>query len=113
MSARTGHTCALRVRFRKHIRQPRFLRPRHLSHEGTHMKRILLLLALASAAGAHELSISGTRFLLDGKPFPYTGISFFNAIYNPAFNQSSEERVRWLRKFQRYGINVLRVWSQW
>jgi hypothetical protein len=75
--------------------------------------KALLLLAIASIAGAHELTVSGTRFLLDGKPFPYTGISFFNAIYNPAIHKSREDRVRWLRKFQRYGINVLRVWAQW
>jgi hypothetical protein len=66
----------------------------------------------ASRVG-HEITVSGTRFMLDGKPFPYTGVSFFNAIYNPTFNRSSEERVRWLEKFQRYGINVLRVWGQW
>jgi hypothetical protein len=65
------------------------------------------------SANAREITVSGTRFLLDGKPFPYTGISFFNAIYSPAFNQSSEARMKWLEKFQRYGINVLRVWSQW
>ncbi len=70
------------------------------------------LCALAPAAAA-EITVSGTRFLLDGKPFPYTGISFFNAIYNPAFNRGSAERTEWLRKFRRYGINVLRVWSQW
>jgi hypothetical protein len=73
----------------------------------------LLLLASVLPAGAHELSISGTRFLLDGKPFPYTGLSFFNAIYNPNFNGASEDRVRWMRKFQKYGVNVLRVWAQW
>src|SRR3954469_17835832 len=61
----------------------------------------------------HSLSISGTRFLLDGKPFPYTGISFFNAIYNPAFNKSSEARRGWLDKFRDHGINLLRVWAQW
>lgn len=61
----------------------------------------------------HEIGVSGTRFLLDGKPFPYTGISFFNAIYNPTFNRNSEERGKWLRKFKRYGVNVLRVWAQW
>ena len=49
------------------------------------------------------MTISGTRFLLDSKAFPYTGISFFNAIYNPAFNRSSGDRVVWLRKFQKYG----------
>lgn len=60
-----------------------------------------------------ELTIQNTRFLLDGKPFPFTGISFFNAIYNPAFNKSRADRKAWLAKFGRYGINVLRVWAQW
>jgi len=73
----------------------------------------LLLLAFVSVAAAHELTVSGSRFLLDGKPFPYTGISFFNAVYNPALHKSREDRVAWIRKFQRYGINVLRVWAQW
>jgi hypothetical protein len=67
---------------------------------------------VASGAG-HVLTVSGTRFLLDGQPFPYTGISFFNAIYNPTFNQSSTERKARIAKFQKYGINVLRVWGQW
>lgn len=81
----------------------------------------LLAIALSSsctgkeeaAVVTPELTISGTRFLLDRKPFPYTAVSFFNAIYNPTFNQSGEERVRWLRKFREHGINVLRVWCQW
>jgi hypothetical protein len=60
-----------------------------------------------------ELTVSGTRFLLDGKPFPYTGISFFNAIHNEAFSKSSEDRRQWLNKFKKYGINVIRVWGQW
>lgn len=60
-----------------------------------------------------EITIAGTEFRLDGEPFPYTGVSFFNAIYNPAFNRGSAERIRWIDKFQRYGINVLRVWGQW
>src|SRR4029079_15995673 len=76
------------------------------------MKKLLLYL-IPLAASAHEIGVAGTRFLLDGTPFPYTGISFFNAIYNPAFNSASEERARWMRKFQKYGVNVLRVWSQW
>lgn len=62
---------------------------------------------------ASELSISGTRFQLDGKPFSYVGLSFFNAIYNTNFNASSEARITWLKKFQGYGVNVLRVWCQW
>jgi hypothetical protein len=72
--------------------------------------RLLAIFLLAAASGAHELTVSGTRFLLDGTPFPYTGISFFNAIYNPAFHA---DRLTWMRKFQRYGINVLRIWAQW
>ena len=81
----------------------------------------LLFFGAPAACGAeegdkvrgHEITVSGTRFLLNGEPFPYTGVSFFNAIYNPAFNKSSEERTRWLRRFKRYGINVLRIWCQW
>jgi hypothetical protein len=82
------------------------------------MKKALLLLMSLFASSADftlgaEIAISGTRFQLDGKPFPYTGLSFFNAIYNTNFNASSETRSKWLAKFQSYGINVLRVWSQW
>jgi len=62
---------------------------------------------------AAELGVSGTKFTLDGKPFPLNGVSFFNAIYNPEFNRSSEVRREWIRKFQRYGVNTLRIWSQW
>jgi hypothetical protein len=76
---------------------------------------VVLLLALVTPAGAQSggISVSGTRFLLDGEPFPYTGVSFFNAIYNPVFNSSSAVRREWLGKFQQHGINVLRVWCQW
>ncbi|MCX8157912.1 MAG: hypothetical protein N3J91_15980 [Verrucomicrobiae bacterium] len=65
------------------------------------------------APSTMELSVSGTRFRLDGRPFPFTGVSFFNALYNPAFNRDSASRRQWLRKFRSYGINVLRVWAQW
>jgi hypothetical protein len=74
---------------------------------------LALLGLVAPAVPAAELTVSDTRFQLDGKPFPYTGVSFFNAIYNPTFNASSEARQQWIRKFQGYGINVLRVWCQW
>lgn len=74
---------------------------------------ILLTTVLPTLAQQNELTIQDTRFLLNGRPFPFTGISFFNAIYNPAFNKSSADRKQWLEKFQRYGINVLRVWAQW
>ncbi|AQG77976.1 hypothetical protein [Spirosoma montaniterrae] len=60
-----------------------------------------------------DLTIQGTNFYRDGRPFPFTGVSFFNAIYNPTFNKSSADRKQWLAKFQKYGINVLRIWCQW
>lgn len=74
---------------------------------------MLLLLPPAAAQSSRAITISGTSFQFDGKPFAWTGISFFNAIYNPNFNKSSAERVQWMQKFQRYGINVLRIWGQW
>lgn len=74
---------------------------------------LLTGLPLTTLAQKHEIGIQGTRFTLDGQPFPFTGVSFFNAIYNPTFNKSAADRRAWLQKFQRYGINVLRVWGQW
>jgi len=69
--------------------------------------------ALLAQLCAAELGVSGTRFTLDGKPFPFTGVSFFNAIYNPNFNKDSATRREWLGKFRAHGINVLRIWCQW
>jgi len=77
------------------------------------IKVFLCFAVSAASVVAAELTIVGPRFQLDGKPFPYTGVSFFNAIYNTNFNASSDARVAWLKKFQAYGINVLRVWGQW
>ncbi|MCX2739510.1 cellulase family glycosylhydrolase [Pontibacter anaerobius] len=86
------------------------------------MKKTLLLLSLlicfflssaVSAQSQHEITISNTSFFRNGDPFHYTGIGFFNALYNPAFNKSGEDRGQWLDKFNKYGINVLRVWAQW
>ena len=59
------------------------------------------------------LSIQDTRLLLDGRPFGFQGLSFFNALFNPIFNQSAAERLRWLRAFRDTGISALRVWCQW
>lgn len=77
---------------------------------------VLVLLVLCAPAAQQQgpvLSIQGTQFRLDGKPFEFTGVSFFNAIYNADFNRSEDARREWLRKFRRYGVNVLRVWAQW
>jgi hypothetical protein len=61
----------------------------------------------------HTLGVQGTRLTMDGRPFPLTGVSFFNAVYNPTFNRSAGERERWLRTFLDWGVNTLRVWCQW
>lgn len=71
------------------------------------------VVAPVAAQTNSDLIVRGTVITRDGKPFPYTGISFFNAIYNPTFNRDPAERTKWLEKFRSYGINVLRVWAQW
>ncbi len=60
-----------------------------------------------------RLTYRGTKFLLDNEPFYLQGVSFFNALYNPAFNRSAGERGVWLDKFKSYGINMIRLWCQW
>jgi hypothetical protein len=73
----------------------------------------LLCSNYANAQVKNVLTIRGTGFELNGKPFEFTGISFFNALYNPEFNKSSEVRRKWIQQFNNSGINVLRVWCQW
>ena len=80
---------------------------------------ILALLCLFSAFNSSigqeksGIGIQGKHFEYDGRPFEFTGISFFNAIYNQAFNRSSDARCGYLKKFSETGINVLRIWCQW
>src|SRR5688572_4257780 len=59
------------------------------------------------------IAIKGTNFTLDEKHFDFTGISFFNALYNDSFNINEKEQVRWLKKFKENGISVLRIWAEW
>jgi hypothetical protein len=66
-----------------------------------------------SVRSTKTLQIDGTRLLLDGQPFFFQGLSFFNAIYNPTFNRSPADRLHWLRVLKTHGVNVLRVWCQW
>jgi hypothetical protein len=68
---------------------------------------------MSATYSTRVLAIDGSRLLLDGQPFYFQGLSFFNAIYNPTFNRSEEERRRWLATFQANGVNALRVWCQW
>lgn len=50
---------------------------------------------------------------MNGESFEYTGVSFFNAIFNEAFNRNSQVRKDWMQEYLDVGINVLRVWCQW
>lgn len=59
------------------------------------------------------LSIRDTHLLLDGRPFPFQGLSFFNALYNPTFSGSADQRRIWLSRFKEHGISALRIWCQW
>jgi hypothetical protein len=80
---------------------------------------ILILCAFLMASGKlnaqtpKELVVKGTKFERAGEHFEYTGISFFNALFNKDFNASQQERKGYLQKFHNHGINVLRVWCQW
>ncbi|MBN1987554.1 MAG: cellulase family glycosylhydrolase [Prolixibacteraceae bacterium] len=65
------------------------------------------------AQSRNKITINGTRFEMNGEPFEYTGISFFNTLYNPSFNKSSDSRREYLKQLKATGINVLRVWCQW
>jgi len=81
-----------------------------------HILTIVVLILVnnsGNAQGKNRLTINGTRFEMNGYPFEFTGISFFNALYNEAFNKSNDARRAWIRKFNATGINVLRVWCQW
>lgn len=73
----------------------------------------LMCIYYANAQSKNVLTIKNTGFELNGKPFEFTGVSFFNAIYNPAFNETGEIRRKWIQKFNHSGINVFRVWCQW
>lgn len=85
------------------------------------MKKCILIMLTAlcftsvilNGQGKHELKVVGTGFELNGRPFEYTGISFFNALFNKEFNQSSDKRKEYIRIYSDYGINVLRIWGQW
>lgn len=74
---------------------------------------LFVLPAVVLAQNNYAVAIQGTGFTLNKTPFNFTGLSFFNALYNPAFNQSAAARTQWLATFKRYGINVIRVWGQW
>ncbi|MEX2231062.1 MAG: cellulase family glycosylhydrolase [Cyclobacteriaceae bacterium] len=74
---------------------------------------LLILPIMLPAQSTHTLKVKGLGFTLNDEPFFYTGVSFFNAIYNPTFNQNDESRKIWLNKLKTSGINVVRIWGQW
>lgn len=74
---------------------------------------ICLISGSVFAQGQNTLQVEGTGFVMNNEPFEYTGVSFFNALYNKEFNKDSETRRKWIRSFKDTGINVLRVWCQW
>ncbi|MCC5930178.1 MAG: cellulase family glycosylhydrolase [Cyclobacteriaceae bacterium] len=59
------------------------------------------------------MEIQGRHFLVNGSPFEFCAISFFNALYNPSFNTSTATRMSYLNVYKDHGINVLRIWCQW
>ncbi|MGQ9630461.1 MAG: hypothetical protein ACUVXI_09135 [bacterium] len=67
-------------------------------------------MAIASDRG---IAVRGLDFTLNGRLFVLQGLSFFNALFNPTFNESDDARMRWLKKFKENGINTLRVFGQW
>ena len=74
---------------------------------------LLFFITLVFSQDNSRIEVKGTGFIFNGKPFEYTGISFFNALYNDEFNRSEEIRRQWIRKFSDYRINVFRIWCQW
>ena len=67
----------------------------------------------STAQSTNTIAVKGLGFTLNDKPFHYTGISFFNAMYNPTFNKDDESRSMWLNKLKLSGVNVIRIWGQW
>jgi hypothetical protein len=59
------------------------------------------------------LAVNGTQLELDDQPFYFQGLSFFNALYNPAFNVDNAQRRRWLSYLKSWGVTALRVWGDW
>ena len=68
--------------------------------------------ASVAEPSADVLSVEGTRLCLGGKLSPFRGLSFFNALFNPAFNRGIGSRRAWVAKFWSNRVTALRVWCQ-
>ena len=83
------------------------------------MRLTLLLFLLTAfpfftqAQSTNVIKVKDLGFTLNGERFDYTGVSFFNAIYNRNFNKDDASRKMWLNKLKSSGINVVRIWGQW
>jgi hypothetical protein len=68
----------------------------------------LVLIALLAPAGDGRVSVSGTRFVLDGKPFDWRGITAFRLVELVASGKEREAAayMDWARKNR---VTVLRV----
>ena len=60
----------------------------------------LLISCYSFSQESNVLSVNGTEFYLNGQPFEYAGVSFFNAIYNVEFNLSSVVRRNYIRRLR-------------
>lgn len=69
--------------------------------------------ASSEAQNTPELSIQGAHFKLNEQPFDFMGISFFNALYNPAFSGDKQTQLYWLKELNSYAITVIRIWAEW
>lgn len=80
---------------------------------GSSAREHLIHKQIANDNTSPVLEIKGTRFTLNQQPFDFTGLSFFNALYNPDFNSGESIQMAWLKKLNSYGITVIRVWAEW
>lgn len=77
------------------------------------MRKLWLLLGLVvftslEFVSATELSVDGTKFIINGKPTFLLGISHYDALGAP-----KEFILRDLDEIQRYGFNWIRAWATW
>jgi hypothetical protein len=60
----------------------------------------LLIANLSAQSEGHEISVAGTRFLLNGEPFPYTGVSGTSQFGGPREATSPYD-------------HILQIWQVW
>jgi len=48
---------------------------------------------MATQRTTRVLGVAGSKLTLDGEPFYYQGLTFFNGLYNPAFNLGDDAQL--------------------